>query len=235
MTGAAGVTESTAPFQGAGPGPTPRAALHAIQVRPIPFTAAKDLLVRHHYLHSLPGGTRLAFGVFVGRSLLGALTLGVGPANAHRLVEAAIPDDCMTLTRLWLSDELPPNSESRIIGVSLRALRLHTNIRFLLSYADPSAGHVGTIYQATGWLYTGLSEQMPLYDLGDGVVRHSRSLSHAYGTHSVTHFRSHGVDIQVLPQSAKHRYLHFLDPAWLSRLRVPVLPYPKREAGCEGR
>jgi hypothetical protein len=227
---AAGVTESIAPVRGAGPGPTPRAALHSILVRPVPVIVARELLVRHHYLHSLPGGTHLAFGVFLGQSLLGALTFGVGPANAHRLVEGAAPDDCLTLTRLWLSDELPPNSESRVIAVSLRALRKHTDIKFVLSYADPGAGHVGVIYQATGWLYTGLSEAMPLYDLGDGVARHSRSLAHAYGSHSIKYFQAHGVDIAVLPQAAKHRYVHFLDPEWRSRLRVPVLPYPKRAA-----
>jgi len=233
-TGAAGVTEGTAPFQGAGPGSTPRAALHSLLARPIPFLAARTLLVRHHYLHSLPGGTRLAFGVFLNRRLLGALTFGVGPANAHRLVEGAVGDDCLTLTRLWLNDELPRNSESRVIGISLRALRTHTNVKFVLSYADPAHGHLGTIYQATGWVYTGLSEAMPLYDLGDGVARHSRSLSHAYGTHSVKHFQSHGVDIAVLPQAAKHRYLYFVDPEWRSRLKVLVLPYPRKVVDGDG-
>jgi hypothetical protein len=88
---------------------------------------------------------------------------------------------------------------------------------------------MGGIYQATGWFYTGLSEAMPLYDLGDGKVHHSRSLSHAYGSHSVRHFAAHGVDVKLVPQVAKHRYVFFLDPTWRARLRVPVLPYPKRE------
>jgi hypothetical protein len=196
---------------------------------------AKGLLERNHYLHSLPGGTRLAFGVFLENRLLGAATLGVGPTNAHCLVEGATPDDCLTLTRLWLSDELPRNSESRTIGVLLRALGLHTSVKFVLSYADPAHGHLGTIYQATGWLYTGLSEPMPLYDLGDGVARHSRSLGHTYGTHSVAHFLRHGVDVKLQPQAPKHRYLWFLDPAWRGRLRVPVLPYPKKEVPGESR
>ena len=117
----------------------------------------------------------------------------------------------------------------------LRALSRHTGVKFLVSYADPSQEHVGIIYQATGWLYTGLSSAMSLYDLGDGKARHSRSLSHAYGTHSVAHFRSHGVAIKLVPQSAKHRYLYFLNPAWREWLRVPVLPYPKQEVSYEDR
>ena len=118
----------------------------------------------------------MAFGTLLEGRLLGILTLGAGPYNAHSLVDGAKPHDCLTLTRLWLSDELPCNSESRVLGLVLGFLKRHTQVKFLITYADPSAGHVGTIYQATNWLYTGLSEPMPLYDLGDGQERHSRSL-----------------------------------------------------------
>jgi hypothetical protein len=200
-------------------------------VKPVPIALAKQLVERHHYLRSLPGGTRLAFGVFIDNRLLGTLTLGVGPLNAYALVDGAAPDDCLTLTRLWLSDELPKNSESRFIGVVLRSLRKHTSLKFLVSYADPAQGHLGTVYQATGWLYNGLSEAMPMYDIGDGKARHSRSLSHAYGTHSLEHFSRHGVPVKLVPQQAKHRYLYFLDPGWRSRANVSVLPYPKFPTG----
>lgn len=231
----AGVTVSTAPFQGAGAGSTPSAALHSLLVLPIPTLVARQLVRREHYLHSLPGGTKLAFGVFMANRLLGAVTLGVGPANAHCLVEDAKPEDCLTLTRLWLSDELPRNSESRVIGIILRALRKHTDLKFLVSYADPSQGHIGTIYQATGWIYTGLSEAMPLYDLGDGVARHSRTLGYAFGSHSTRHFARHGVDVKLVPQIAKFRYIYFLDPHCRARLRAPTLPYPKKEVSNENR
>ena len=91
-------------------GSIPSPALQSIRVQPVPFVAAKKILARHHYLHSLPGGTKLAFGAFVEGKLLGAITFGVGPYNAFALVEGAYPDYCLTLTRLWLSEELPPNS-----------------------------------------------------------------------------------------------------------------------------
>jgi hypothetical protein len=213
----------------AGGGATPTPALQQMQVKPVPVSVARRLLEQEHYLHSLPGGTCLGFGVFIGPSLLGAMTLGVGPTNAYSLVENATPADCLTLTRLWLSNALPHNSESRVLGIVLRSLKQHTRVKFLVSYADPAQGHLGIIYQATSWLYTGLSEAIPLYDVGDGKLRHSRSLSHAYGTHSVQHFARHGVEVKLAPQSAKHRYLYFLDHNWQYRLRVRQLPYPQKE------
>jgi len=226
---AGGVAAARPAHPQAGSGASPTLALHSLQVQPIPLQVAKRLLVRHHYLHSFPGGTQLAFGVFRSSRLMGAVALGVGPFNAHSLVESATIRDCLTLSRLWLADELPPNSESRVLGVVIRALKRHTTLKFLITYADPIQGHVGTIYQATGWVYTGLSETMPLYDAGDGRARHSRSLSHAFGTHSLKHFQRLGVPIKRLGQPAKHRYVFFLDSAWRSGLRVPALPYPKLE------
>ena len=230
---AGGVNGNTVPFQGAAAGSSPSPALQEILLCLIPIRLARDLLVRYHYLHSLSGGTCLAFGVFVGNRLLGALTLGAGPSNAYALVQGAVPDDCLTLTRLWLSDELPGNSESRVLGLVLGYLRRHTSLKFLVSYADPAQGHQGTIYQATNWVYTGLSQATPLYDLGDGKPRHSRSLSHALGTHSVKYLRARGVPVRLVPQQAKHRYLYFLDRGWQDQLRAPVVPYPKSEPVVE--
>ena len=229
MISAAGVTVSTASLQGAGPGATPRAALQQLQVRPIPHNVAKQLLVRQHYLHSMPGGTKLAFGVFFGQRLMGAATFGAGPTLSYRLVEGASPGDCATLTRFWLDDTLPPNSESRVMGVILRCLKKYTSLKMVLSYASPEIGHLGVIYQAGNWLYIGLSSATPLYDLGDGVLRHSRSLGHSYGTHGVEYFKSKGVPIRTVPQLAKYRYVYFLDKTWHHRLLAPVLPYPKKE------
>lgn len=232
---ATSVGASTASVQEARPGASPWVALHALHIAPIPISIAKTLVTRNHYLHSLPGGTQLAFGAFLDDRLMGALTIGCGPSQAYRLVDDASAGDCAVLTRLWLSDELPHNSESRVIGIVLRALRKYTSLKFLISYADPSQGHVGIIYQATGWLYTGLSEATPLYDLGDGIPRHSRSFSHSFGSHSVRHFARHGVELKLVAQAAKHRYVYFLDLSFRHRLNVPMLPYPRREGSDEAR
>ena len=177
MTGAVSGRVITAPHQRAGACSSHSTSLQAIRVQPLPFTIAKTILERHHYLHSLPGGTMLAFGAFLNIRLLGAITFGAGPQNAFSLVEAAKAADCLTLTRLWLSDELPANSESRFMAIAIRAIKKFTRVKFLVTYADPSQGHLGTIYQATGWLYTGLSEAMPMFDLGDGNPPFTQSVT----------------------------------------------------------
>lgn len=147
--------------------------LKSLRVQPIPFLMAKQLIECHYYSHSIPGGTMLTFGVFLNSQLLGAITFGVGPFDVYSLVEGARSDDCLTLTRLLLSDELLGNSESRVIGIVLRALKQHTNLKFIVTYADTSSGHTGIIYRATNWTFARMSSSTPLYDLGDGKPKHS--------------------------------------------------------------
>jgi hypothetical protein len=209
--------------------------LRDITIRPIPFLVAKKLITQHHYLHSLPGGTMLTFGAFLNNQLFGAIAFGAGPQNAFSLVKGAGRQDCLTLTRFWLNDSLPPNSESRVIGIVFKALKRHTYVKFVVTYADPAQEHVGTIYQASNWLYTGLSKMTPFYDIGDGKPKHSRSLGQIYGTHSIKFLSRQGIPVKLIIQSAKHRYIYFLDSTWKDRLKVSILPYPKKEIAIETR
>lgn len=234
MTGAGGVKGGIIPVQGIGAGSNPSTALHDLRLTPISRVDAKILIVRNHYSHSMPGGTKMSFGIILNGRLLGALTLGVGPYYGYKLVNDASPDDVVTLTRLWLADELPGNCESKVLGVALRSLKRDTSLKFVLAYSDPAVGHLGIIYQATNWLYTGLSFATPLYDIGDGTLHHSRSLAHQLGSHSIRYLTLQGINAKAVPQSAKHRYIYFLDDSWRSRLGVPVLPYPKKEREMNG-
>ena len=76
-------------------------------------------------------------------------------------------------------------------------------------------------------IYTGLSQASPRYDLGDGKARHGRTLSHVFGTRSLKHFADQGLEVTRVEQSAKHRYVYFLDSKWREKLRPSVQPYPK--------
>ena len=226
--------------QQAGSGASPTPALQdsacieprGLSVRPIDPKTARLLCKKHHYLHSYPGGGLLNFGVFADHALVGVAVFGVGPYNVHRYFTDANRGQVITLARLWLDDRCGRNSESRILGVICRLLRRWQNTaKAIVAYSDPIAGHDGAIYRVAGFLYLGLSEAMPVYRLPDGTI-HSRSLSHCYGTHSLKYLRAIGVPVEAVPQKPKFLYVTFLDPHWRQRLRVPALPYPKRELAC---
>ena len=235
---AASVKGCTASSHGARAGSNPSAALQSptlfsaktLVVRPISPGIARDLCERHHYLASYPGGSLLNFGIFVLQALLGVAVIGAGPFNIHRLFKGAEPDQVVCLSRLWLSDRCGRNSESRVLGIICRSLRQwRPDLKALIAYSDPSAGHRGVIYKAAGFTYLGRSDGMPLYQLADGTIHHSRTLSHRFGTHSMAHLKAQGVEIHTVPQAPKHLYVALLDPTWKARLTRAILPYPTLE------
>ena len=233
ITTRAGGADRSTPAVQAGDGvsnTTPALQPHPrdVVVQVVPPHVAREILVRHHYLHSMPGATRLSLGVFLDRRIMGAITLGAGPINGHRLIDGAGRDDVWTLSRLWLADALPSNTESHVLAVVVRSLRRFTKVKALIAYADPAAGHVGTVYQAAGWLYTGAPKSLPKLDLGDGVPRHCRSVGSAFSSHSVAYLRRRGLEVRQIPQAPKHRYVVFVDRSWRDRLVPAVLAYPKR-------
>ena len=132
--------------------------------------------------------------------------------------------------RLALSEESPRNSESRLIAGSLKALSEKLPwVWGVLTYADTSAGHIGTVYQATNALYTGTGGDSTYYIDQDGR-RHGTYMT---GTHiKPDEARRRGWT--VFEGGAKHRYLYILGNKTERRyrrtqLRFPVLPYPKKD------
>lgn len=205
----------------------PRSIPKALRVEPVPPSTVRQVITDFHYLHSMPAAPRLCFGVYRGGTLAGAVVLTAGARQGHRVLAAAKPQEVATLARLWLSDQLPKNSESRVIGAVLRHLRRQTDWKLLLSYADPAAGHVGTIYQATGWLYLGQGSPEGYLDFGDARLMHPRTAYKQFGSNAVGHLSRTGIAVRRQPVAAKHRYAYLLDGAWCWRLREPVRPYPK--------
>ncbi len=207
-----------------------RSILKRIRVERVRPSIVRPLMEDHHYLHSLPAAPRRCYGVYLDGALRGGVVFTSGARHGHRLLAAADPRSVATLARLWLSDDLPANSESRVLGIVLRDLRRTTDWKLLLSYADPTAGHVGTIYQATGWLYLGETAGETYVLLADGRLHHPRSVYSRYGSNRISHLQATGVPAQREWVGGKHRYAYVLDPAWTWRLRSlqqPGLPRPR--------
>lgn len=191
-------------------------------VAPVGYDTARLVIADAHYI-GRPGSTSVALGLYVDGVLGGVITYGTIPRNnAEAICGPEHAASVLELTRLALYDWLPRNSESWLISQSFRWLRQHRpDVRLLISYADQAQGHVGTIYQATNWIYTGASTGDVVYRLDDGTVLHPRTLGWA--------------DLPAgkwQPSPAKHRYVHLLGSksqrkALRAALRWPSLPYPK--------
>ena len=119
---------------------------------------AKACYRQWHYLGDMGFISTHNFGVFLESKLLGCISYG--SPNATELkgyFDRFSQKGWWEIKRLALSDELPKNSESKSIGISLRLLRKMETVKGVVTYADTKVGHVGTIYKASGFEYKGLT------------------------------------------------------------------------------
>jgi hypothetical protein len=125
---------------------------------------------------------------------------------------------------------------SQCVAISLKLLhRQSPGLKLVVSYANRGQGHVGTIYQAGGWIYLGTSEQS--YIKVKGKIEHPRTLYDRFGRNgqSIPWLRQH-VDPRAerVPMAPKLKYVMPLDPTLRRKLAAEALPYPRRERSDTG-
>jgi hypothetical protein len=94
-------------------------------------------------------------------------------------------------------------------------------LKMIISFADPEQGHHGGIYQATNWIYSGMTTAADEY-IVNGKRMHGRSMRAAYGSHIGKNF------IKKILGSSKYRYLMPLDKEMSAKIAPLAKPYPKR-------
>lgn len=187
------------------------------------YAVIKKVLAEAHYI-GRPGATSIRLGAWIDEKLAGVITYGTIPRpNSRAICGSEYETRVLELTRLALYDWAPFNSESQFIAASFRHIRtVRPDVAILISYADSRYGHVGTIYQATNWIYTGSSTGDVVYRCADGRTLHPRTT----GWENLPPGK-------WIPAGNKHRYVQFLGSSAQKRalrraLRWPALPYPKR-------
>ncbi len=201
---------------------------------------AKELIIANHYSHKWTS-CRYALGLFDEGNLIGVAVYGfpVGRQTVKSITPDLNNDDVLELTRLWLVDEAPKNSESFFIGKTFDWLRKNTSIKVLISYSDPMQDHLGIIYQATNWLYQGNNTMLIKGYLHKifGELMHPRSVVALYGSIQQDHLKAIDPSYERIEMKKKHRYLYVLHnkhrKSIISKLKHPILSYPKNNLNCD--
>jgi len=77
----------------------------------------------------------------------------------------------LSLTRLVIEPDVPQNACSFLLAHSVRLIRKEGRFGALVTYADESQGHTGTIYRAAGWEYVGRTGPYPRWVDAEGRQR----------------------------------------------------------------
>lgn len=191
--------------------------------------AAKYAVEHWHYSRSLPTPPLVKIGVWEDDRFIGSVLFSRGANNNIGKAFGLQSTEIAELTRVALDSHRTP--VSRVLTIALKQIRAQSDgLRLIVSYADPSQGHHGGIYQATGWTYVGQSPPSTEYIGPDGKQWHGRMVSatgrtRIYGQSRTVWRHDQCKPVQV---QGKHKYLYPLDDSMREQIVPLAKPYPKR-------
>lgn len=203
-------------------------------VKKIDNPIAQSLIVEKHYLHRKTSAS-YSFGIFdiKDNKLLGCVIFGT---PASRFLQKGIcgeneADNVIELTRLWISDVVGKNAESWIISKGLKWMKENkVKQDIIVSFSDCGYNHLGTIYQASNFYFTGINHIQKDWVV-DGRKEHNRHFIDRFG--SVKQAKDFYGDRMVqVERTVKNRYVYFncnkkRKKELLNKLLYKIQPYPK--------
>lgn len=198
--------------------------------------AVRYACLHFHYARSVPVNT-LGYNVYNGNDeWCGVILYGTG-ANNNIGSEYDLPQGgVLELVRVALNGKQECTSQA--VAMSLKRLKRDCPlVRLVVSYADCDQNHLGTIYQATNWVYVGTVKQN-IHDsswIVNGRRYHGRIVSDWVRAHGGLKGMSRGeflhkyYDPNATPYvtKGKRKYLMPTDRQMRRRIEPLRKPYPK--------
>lgn len=183
-----------------------------------------------HYSKSVPN-VGLGFSVFNDlNEWCGCICYGIGATNNIASPYGLKQGQVIELLRMALNGK--QESTTKALAISIRLVsKKNPNVKLLVSYADSEQGHIGTIYKATNWIYTGYSVDTNL--IVNGKREHRRTLGSRYGTCSAEKIKMMGFKVEILKTKPKWKYIYPLDKKLIPLCNSLSKEYPKKEINAQ--
>lgn len=159
--------------------------------------AASEMLKRH-YLGKWPKVVVLTLLLVDSSVPVGVCVFALPPRETSKRYGCT----AWELARLWVDDSMPKNTETWFISRAVKFIQKNfREVGVIVSYADPSKGHRGTIYRAGSWIEDGKTDQdrkTPRFDYEANGRVYSRRKHVPPGAH-----------ITRKPRVSKHRFIYW--------------------------
>lgn len=195
-------------------------------VKSINYQDVKPFLLEIHYAKRIPS-ISYSIGLFHKEDLVGCVCYGYPPSTALKIGVAGeqFKKNIIELNRLVLKNN-KKNEASYLVGNSFKLLPKNT---IIVSYADTSQKHIGYVYQATNFIYTGLSAKRTEWQM-IGVNKHSFTICETYSLHER---KTNKDKFKLINRPRKHRYLYILGDKKFKKnvfenLKYKIQSYPKK-------
>lgn len=184
--------------------------------------AIKFACENYHYSKCTPA-VQYGFNIFNdANEWCGVILYGGGANNNMPSSFGLCAGEVLELVRVALNGKQGHGNTSQAVAMSLRELhKINPLIKMIVSYADHRQKHLGIIYQATNWLYLGISECNDKQYFFKGKWTHSRSIDAL----------KNGSELKkTLPSrtnSNKFKYVFCFDKKLRKDFLKKSIPYPK--------
>lgn len=198
------------------------------------YESAKYAVENWHYSRVLPVPPLVKIGAWEYEKFIGSVIFSRGANNNLLKPFGLSQTEGCELTRVALTKHMSP--VSRVVRLAIQFLKRNSpEMRLIVSFADPSEGHHGGIYQAGNWIYTGRQPETVEYIAPDGKRWHGRTVSKDGKIKAQGKYRKCWRTDQCKPvtKPGKHRYLMPLDDEMRARIAPLAKPYPKRPKQAE--
>jgi hypothetical protein len=177
-----------------------------------------------HYAKRIPP-IEFAFGLFNNENIMEGIITFSTPVSSNLRGIFKNEFKLIELNRLVINEGLEKNCLSFFVSQSLKLL---PKPLVIISYADTSQNHHGYIYQATNFIYTGLSAKRTDWKI--------KGLEHLHGATIADMSRGkenraewmrekYGDDFYLEDRPRKHRYFMFLGNKKEIKRMKEILPY----------
>lgn len=175
------------------------------RVERVPHAEAAEIIRQHHYARGCANTSSESFGLFRGPFLVGAAVWMPPTRVCAETIDPGEWRRVLSLSRLAVAPTEPSNSESLFIGHMLRTMNAERRWTAVVTFADESQGHEGTIYKASGWQYLNRTKPEPRWEdsTGKQVSRLSTKSRTAAGMRALGH--------RMTGRFQKHKFAKLFD------------------------
>ncbi len=179
-------------------------------LREAPAKEVDSLVEKYHYSHKTTPNRFKSFLVNGGQGFI-QLGYGIRPHMKQKISRHITKTNYCEFDRMWLCDDLPKFSESRVIGLLIYYLKhVYPDIHFMITYADGSVGNTGVIYKATNAIEIG-KKKVDFYILPSGERVHPVTMWHRHKTRAKAFLEKKYPGYVHVTDSFQYRFLYILN------------------------
>jgi hypothetical protein len=210
-----------------------------LMIRKVSKKTAENFMGKYEHLGNLGLGV-WHWGLFGGDDLLSVVSYGTVCFSKNRgwLCEIAnlTGSNIIQLCRGGTKTTAPKGTASRLISLANKEILKMRGPTIIVAYADPNVSEIGTIYQASNFIYTGKTDPKGQANyLINGKFISGWKVRKIYGTRCRKKLREIDPNCQVINLPKKYRYVGIVAPP-LKKKEIHSLidkhskSYPKRES-----